>query len=389
MPAGTGRSVEPPTEEVNRRMADSAQNKPSRSQADKERSRQQSRPVNARDAGKTGTGGRRPPKPKGGGGATGSGAKGARPGGRPSSAARNGKGGGPVRRPTAPGGSRSSTALLTWGIVAVVLVIVIVLVVVKVTGNSQTSSTNAVKPGPVPANIVSEVTHVPSSVFDAVGVTSPSVTVTSPRVESNQPPLTFGGKPGFFFMGGEYCPFCAAERWSVVAALSRFGTVSGLETMASAATDYAPNTQTFTFAHAKFSSQYVAASLKEIYSNVKTSTGRAYQPLEKLTKPEAAAAKKYASTSSTTSSGTIPFMDVGNKLIFSGASYSPTILQNLSRAQIAAGLSTAKNPVTQAIIATANYLSAGLCSIDHGQPGNVCTSKGVTAAAAKLGITTT
>lgn len=382
-------------------MADSAQDKPSRSQADKERSRQQSRAVNARDVGKkAGAGGRsgstkngrgadaRANGTKAGGAKSASASASGRPAGRQGPGARNGRNG-PVRRPAAPGGSRSSTALLTWGIVAVVLVIVIVLVVVKVTGNSQTGPSSAVKPGPVPASVVNDVTHVPASVFDAVGVSSPSVTVNAPRVENNQSPLTINGKPAFFFMGGEYCPFCAAERWAVVAALSRFGTISGLQTMASAATDYAPNTQTFTFVKAKYKSSYLAASLREVYSNVKTSTGRTYQTLEKLTTAEAALVKKYDTTGSTTSSGNIPFMDVGNKLIFSGASYSPTILQNLSRSQIASGLSTAKNPVTQAVITTANYLSAGMCNIDHGQPGNVCTSKGVTAAAAKLGISAT
>ena len=42
------------------------------------------------------------------------------------------------------------------------------------------------------------------------------------------PALTADGKPEVLYVGAEYCPFCAAERWPVVVALSRFGTWSGL-----------------------------------------------------------------------------------------------------------------------------------------------------------------
>src|SRR5205823_15010475 len=36
------------------------------------------------------------------------------------------------------------------------------------------------------------------------------------------------GKPEVLYIGAEYCPFCAAERWSLVYALARFGTFKGL-----------------------------------------------------------------------------------------------------------------------------------------------------------------
>ena len=41
-------------------------------------------------------------------------------------------------------------------------------------------------------------------------------------------PLTSGGKPEMLYIGAEYCPYCAAERWAMIVALSRFGTFSGL-----------------------------------------------------------------------------------------------------------------------------------------------------------------
>ncbi len=33
-----------------------------------------------------------------------------------------------------------------------------------------------------------------------------------------QPALTSGGKPQIVYMGAEYCPYCAAERWAMVVA---------------------------------------------------------------------------------------------------------------------------------------------------------------------------
>ena len=65
-------------------------------------------------------------------------------------------------------------------------------------------------------------------------------------------------------------------------------------------------------------------------------------------------------------------------------SYSPTILGGLSRDDIASGLKDSKNPITQAIVAGSNYLSASVCHIDGQMPASVCTSKGVAAATKAL-----
>ena len=73
--------------------------------------------------------------------------------------------------------------------------------------------------------------------------------------------------------------------------------------------------------------------------------------------------------------------------MLSSSSYSPSLLQQVTREEIAAGLSDPKNPVTQAIIASSNYLSAGVCAIDGQMPASVCTSKGVAAAAKALKLT--
>ena len=79
--------------------------------------------------------------------------------------------------------------------------------------------------------LTKQVTSVPAATLDQVG--AGAVTGTPSRISGA--PLTSGGKPEMLYMGAEYCPYCAAERWSMIVALSRFGTFNGLTTTRSAA----------------------------------------------------------------------------------------------------------------------------------------------------------
>ena len=371
---------------------------PQTGQADKERSKQMSRPVDGRTASRQGrngparpatraeqqrasTAGRRPNQGSGRGPGRGNNGRGA---------GRNGS-----RPPSRPAQRRSPTSLLTWGAVALVLVIVVVLVVIKISGGGPTATSGA-PPTPASASVVADVTGVPASVYNTVGITSTVAPIDAPVVTTGQPKLTFTSPsgatlPGVYFYGAEYCPYCAAERWVIVTALSRFGTFKGLDNMQSSGTDVFPNTQTFTFAHATYTSKYIAFRPQEYYSNQVNASGTGYQILENFKGNEAALVRKY--DSSTYFPGSLqqgengfPFIDFGNKVL-SSSSYSPSLLQQVTRDEIAAGLTDTKNPVTQAIIASANYLTAGTCAIDGQQPASVCTSKGVTAAAKAMKLT--
>ena len=81
---------------------------------------------------------------------------------------------------------------------------------------------------------------------DAVGLPSTSI-VVPPTVKTGQPALTIDGKPGAVFIGGEFCPYCAAERWALIMAFSKFGTFSGLKETTSSPWDTDPSTATFSF----------------------------------------------------------------------------------------------------------------------------------------------
>ncbi len=274
------------------------------------------------------------------------------------------------------------------------LIIVIVLVVVKITGSSTTSSGGSPTAfTPLPASVAQDVTNIPASVYDTVGVNSPAATVTPPTVIDGKNQLTVAGKPGVFYLGGEYCPYCAAERWSLTAALSRFGKFTNLGAMSSSSTDVFPSTQTMTFYKATFASDYLGFHAVEHYSNVIDSSTNNWAILQPLTAADNKLIStyyttKYLGANASTSGGvSIPFIDIGNNALVTGASFSPSILAGLTRAEIASNLSDPTNPVTQAIITSANYLTATMCVATDNQPSSVCTSKGVMAAAKKLKLT--
>jgi hypothetical protein len=331
-------------------------------QSAKDRSKAQSRPVATKSGAATKTAG------GGKGGNT------PRPGSKPA---------------TQAGPRRVSGTMMAWGAVGLVIVIVAVLVIVKVAGGGSSGPSGYTPVTPAPAGVVHDVTNIPESVYNQVGINSPSVSVNPPTVASGQPPLTLDGKtPSMLYVGAEYCPFCAAERWAMTAALSRFGTWSNLKITASSHTDYAAATNTFSFIGATFTSPYINFVGREIDSNIPNANlSPPYQPLQTLTKQETNIATQYSSSkyfSSSQGGISFPFVSINNLVLVSGASYDPTALAGQSWQEIAANLSDPTNPVTQAIVASANYISAGICASSKDAPASVCNSSGVKAAAKAL-----
>jgi len=367
-------------------MAEGASDNPRRSATDKERSKQLSRPVSGRESAR---GPARAPRGRPGAGSAAREGRRARPqAGRPQPARRGDRSAGRAgrRQPAGRAGAsgRSRTGLFVWGSIALVVVIVGIVVGVNQL-SSKTTKGLIYDPAPVSATVLHEITHVPTSAYNAAGTGVPG-TISVPRVVNGQKPLKVDGKPGMFGLFGEFCPYCAAERWSIITSLSRFGTFHGLETMQSSPVDIYPRTQTFTFKTATYTSPYLGAELLELYGQDQA-TGN-HPVLKRPTKSELAIMRKY-DVGSTTHSGTIPFSDFGNKVFFAGATYNPNPLQTLSRTTIAASLKNpGKNAVAKLILAASNYMSAAVCSIDGGKPGSVCSSAGVKAAAAALKLTT-
>ena len=264
--------------------------------------------------------------------------------------------------------------LIASGSIVVVLAIVVTFVVIKLNNKPTSVSSSNGPTGAALASVVSTVTSVPASALDTVGDGSGAVTGKPTSISGSA--LTANGKPEMLYVGAEYCPYCAAERWAMIVALSRFGTFSGLATVHSAAANGAgqaepdPNTPTWTFANAKYTSQYLTFSSVEEQTNIPDKTTGTYTTLQTPTKAQEALLTKYDSTGG----GAIPFVDFGNKYMISGVSYDPGVLAGLSWATVASDLSNPSSPVAKAVDGTANYITAAICKLTNNQPASACTS---------------
>ena len=219
---------------------------------------------------------------------------------------------------------------------------------------------------PVSSTVLQKLTEVPSSVVAAVGVPPQSV-VTPPTLRVDQPPLTIDGQPGAVFIGGEFCPYCAAERWAIIMAFSRFGSFSDLRETASSPWDVYPSTATFSFHGAVYTSRYIALDMAEHSGNDVDGPGT-YSVLDPLTKLEAELWQKYDDSYG------YPFLDIGNKVLVLSPNFSPGLLSGLDQSAIASRLSRPDDPSTQGIVGTANYLTAAICLATNQTPAPVCSS---------------
>jgi thiol-disulfide isomerase/thioredoxin len=253
-----------------------------------------------------------------------------------------------------------------YGPIGIVVAVVLVLVLVRLGGNS----TNG-KPGnsaaPATNSVAEQVTTVPLSVLNQVGKGS----ATSPPTAMSGAALTSAGKPRILYVGAEWCPYCAAERWPLTVALSRFGTFTGLGETKSSPSDTYANTPTLTFVNATYTSQYLVFDGKEVqdgnHNNLATLDSADTQLFSSL------------------GHNSFPFIDIGGKYLQANAQFDPGMLDSMTQDQIAAALHDPTTNVAQAVNGGANVLTAAICGITGGQPTDVCTASGVTAAAAALG----
>ena len=279
--------------------------------------------------------------------------------------------------------------LLAAGSVVVVLAVVLTFVIIKLnskpsavaTSPSASASPQGLSNGPTGSAltaVVNKVTSVPASTLDTVG--KGGFTGKIETITGNPKPLTANGKPELLYVGAEFCPYCGAMRWAEIVALSRFGTFTGLATVHSAVSNGAgsqepdPDTPTWTFLHASYSSPYLNFTTVEQTTNIPDPSNGAYTPLQTATSAQLALLNKYDVAPYTTENGAIPFLDFGNRYVTIGTPYDPGVLAGLSWSTIAADLSNPSSPVAQAVDGTANYITAAICKMTGNQPASACTS---------------
>jgi Domain of unknown function (DUF929) len=268
--------------------------------------------------------------------------------------------------------------LIAGGSVVVVLAIVLALILVKAFNKPGTggSGKEGVAGIALSASAARDVTSVPASTLNTVG--TGSVLRYNPQAItaiSGSPPLASNGKPEMLYIGAEFCPYCAAERWAMAIALSRFGTFSPLHGIHSApAPETNPNTPTLTFYRSTYTSPYL------VFTPIENETVT-HATLQNPTSAQMALWQKYDSSSNGLG---YPFIDFGNKFAIKAPSYDPGVLAGMTWAQVAAALHNPSSPVAQGADGAANMITAAICKMTNGQPGSVCTAPGVVTASKSL-----
>ena len=188
-------------------------------------------------------------------------------------------------------------------------------------------------------------------------------------------PLSSGGKPEVLYVANEYCPFCTAQSWPLIIALSRFGEFSGLGTSRSPTFDKIPPIDGWTFYGSSYKSPYLAFAPVETYSNVLVSPKAdpgdptSYRRLQRLTPAEQAVVHEFDGQ------GQTPFIDFGGTATALGSDIIPATLAGLTWSQIAADLRRPASTAGAAILLSAAVLTAELCQLTRDRPATACSKR--------------
>ncbi len=262
-------------------------------------------------------------------------------------------------------GWRKSTPIFVGSAVALTL-IVIVAVGLWLRGRGQTDGFQLGRP--VPTALIRNLTTVRTAVWAKLGSRG---AVPAEAVSAR-------GRPNLLYVGAEGCPYCAAERWPLIVALSRFGHWTGLDLMRSAANDRQyRNIPTFSFLHSTFRSRYIAVTTKEVAGRFLGLNGF-YPPLMKLNPAQQATFTRYDGPPYIPQKyrGSIPFLLVGGRYLWIGAAISPGLLSGRSWTAIGKQVHSGRGAGGRPILVAANALTAAICAVDGDKPSRVCQLAG-------------
>ena len=181
-------------------------------------------------------------------------------------------------------------------------------------------------------------------------------------VEVSKDTMRRAGKLFVFFMGAEFDPYCAAERWAIVRSLQKFGQWDGLKQTISAARDEPfLNLPTYDFTKATYTSphiEFVARELKD----------REFKPLQKPLKTEEKLLRKLNPKKE------IPFLLIGGRFSQIGSGFTPKIFIGHTFRQTETELKKVESEIRKTIDDEANIISALLCV--SGLPPELCKEAG-------------
>jgi hypothetical protein len=185
------------------------------------------------------------------------------------------------------------------------------------------------------------------------------------QVEDQSAPVQ--GRLPVLFVSAQYCVFCAAERWALVDALERFGTLSQISPSQSAIAD-GVNTPipTYDLTRAQFASPVVDFQHVDI-------ADQHGNPLQQLTAAQQSRLDQYDPR------GGIPFLDIGDVYVQVSSGYAPSLLQGLSFAQVQQALADPTSTVGQTIHQEGTRITALVCKLAGSAPQAACQDPAVQA----------
>lgn len=188
---------------------------------------------------------------------------------------------------------------------------------------------------------------------------------------SDRPLKRQTGKALVYFMGAGFCPFCAAQRWAIVNALSRFGKWEGLVDDKSAGQDEKYlNVPTMSFAKAKYTSDVVEFIGRE-------TADRNFEPLQELDD------KDYEVLDVYNPDQIIPFLLIDGRFTQIGAGFSPQLIENMSHEAVRAEMSKPDSSIGKVIQSEIDNITALICHSVAGK-GEKCSEESVKALVSKI-----
>ena len=275
--------------------------------------------------------------------------------------------------------------LLSWVVIVVVSALILVLIGVKIVRSETEPGIDPVALAS-PA-VVSALADVPASAYKAaLADPSPLIAHLHHRGGSLMTGTTVSGMtlPLLVFVGTESCMACAAERWPLIVALSRFGTFSNLGAVTSSDLLASPSLQSFTFRGSKYRSNYFIFHAFELTGEQPDELGN--YPVTATLDAQAAAAIHaedvvaasglVAQPGGFKSAPMYPFLDLAHKAVLVGTQLQPSVLIGKARADVADAIADPTTQTSGSILTAANALTVELCAITHGLPARVCKGFG-------------
>ena len=259
---------------------------------------------------------------------------------------------------------RRNRAVGIWAVILVIVVVICLVAVSSLAGVSTPAGSSSPASGAtVPPAILSRLQSIPVNTL----VSAPAGGLDVSPTGIADPRLTAGGKPELLYIGAEFCPVCATERWAMYVALSKFGTfVPQPGEIHSALRD--GDIQTLTFYKTKFVSRYLTFTPVETTTN--EPDGDYYVNLQKPTATELQLWKSHTGES-------FPWLDFGGAKELSSAQYDPSALEGMTFDGIASQIGNNSTAVGADVDASAKVLIQTICStLTSNKPQALCKAVG-------------